>query len=207
MGGVGHTCALLQSGRVSCWGNNEDGQLGNNSQDTFSNTPVTVNGIESVISIASLYTHSCAALSTGTVYCWGPQDFGILGNGEISGKVVRSPVQVKNIRNAVSVATGTAQSYSILSDGTVMRWGTYKLGSSGMRENISAIPEPVVGISNAIQVAAAVGRGLAGGASGNRVRNSRDAILYSGGPYPSLVTGWKSKFRLWSKSAAGRACG
>jgi len=164
--GLVHNCASLQSGKIACWGNNEAGQLGNGGDEPFSSTPVFVSGIESAVSVSTSWVHTCAVLSAGTVYCWGPQESGILGNGEATDKIVRSPVQVKKIRKAVSVATGTAQSYAILSDGTVMRWGSYGYGWA-TQEKMAVTPAPVAGLEDVTQVAAGRNHACALTSSGN----------------------------------------
>src|SRR4051812_23745837 len=68
--GFWHSCALLASGTVQCWGDNEFGQLGDLTQ-TNSNTPVTVRGIGSATAIAVAPDVSCALLASGAVQCWG----------------------------------------------------------------------------------------------------------------------------------------
>jgi alpha-tubulin suppressor-like RCC1 family protein len=83
--GDSHTCALETSGRVSCWGNNDHGQIGNG---TFSATPdpsgiptpqpVTLLPRSTSLSAGGQYN---CALSRGSVFCWGDNEFGQLGNG------------------------------------------------------------------------------------------------------------------------------
>ena len=81
--GVGwqHACAVAEGG-LQCWGNDETGQLGNNST-TISSVPVAVVGLgpqSGVTAVAAGSHHTCAVVRGG-VQCWGYNDSGQLGNG------------------------------------------------------------------------------------------------------------------------------
>jgi len=77
-----HTCALMDSGIVKCWGANAFGQLGNGSTSR-SKWPVDVSSLESPAEALDCGTnHTCAVLaSSGAMLCWGSNAFGQLGNG------------------------------------------------------------------------------------------------------------------------------
>ena len=75
--GRAHACALAR-GRVFCWGENADGQLGAPGS-TPGTEPTTVAGLEGVVEIAAGGGHSCARLRDGTVACWGRSVEGQLG--------------------------------------------------------------------------------------------------------------------------------
>ena len=84
--GLRHACALLETGRVHCWGYNREGELGYGNRITIGDydTPenegdVIVGG--KVVQIAAGGFHTCALLQTGRVRCWGAGDFGQLGYG------------------------------------------------------------------------------------------------------------------------------
>ena len=62
--GGSHTCGVLATGGVQCWGRNNYGQLGNNST-TDSATPVAVNGLTTATSVSAGNFHSCAVLIGG----------------------------------------------------------------------------------------------------------------------------------------------
>ena len=89
-GGMYHTCALLASGEVKCWGYNTYGQLGNGTT-TNSSTPVSV--VMSAAAIATGGYHSCALLQNGSMQCWGYNIYGQLGDGTTTNR--SSPVAVQ----------------------------------------------------------------------------------------------------------------
>ena len=90
-----HTCALLASGSIECWGFNGFGGLGNGTT-TGSSTPVAVSGITTAIAIAAGgYDHTCALLTGGSVECWGDNWAGMLGNADNDQQFYHTPVAVQ----------------------------------------------------------------------------------------------------------------
>ena len=98
--GTYYTCAVSATGAVYCWGQNNSGQLGNNST-TQSNVPVQVKGVggtgllSGIVSIAAGDYHTCALSTTGALYCWGWNPYGQLGNNSTMSSYV--PVQVTGL--------------------------------------------------------------------------------------------------------------
>ena len=80
-----HICALHESGEVSCWGADFLGQLGTteNIQDSHSTTPVRVPEIDDATDISSGASHTCALRESGEITCWGWDENGQLGDGEV----------------------------------------------------------------------------------------------------------------------------
>jgi alpha-tubulin suppressor-like RCC1 family protein len=77
--GGAHTCALMSSGQVLCWGANGSGQLGDGMM-LDRETPQPVSMITDGTTISAGRAHSCARTQSGT-RCWGDNQFGQLGNG------------------------------------------------------------------------------------------------------------------------------
>jgi alkanesulfonate monooxygenase SsuD/methylene tetrahydromethanopterin reductase-like flavin-dependent oxidoreductase (luciferase family) len=75
-----HTCAILGDRSVSCWGFNEDNQVGLGPSDPRP-TPATVAGVSMASSVSAGRTFTCAILEDSTAQCWRRNGAGQLGNG------------------------------------------------------------------------------------------------------------------------------
>lgn len=144
------SCALA-SGSVQCWGTGWNGQLGNGTNTGNQETPVSVSGISTAVDVSAGYSHACAALSNGTVQCWGYNGNGELGDGTMI--EAWSPVPVSGINNAIAVTAGGNHSCALLSDQTVKCWGYNGYGELGDGTTTSAAtPVVVSGINNAVAI-------------------------------------------------------
>ena len=96
--GGNHTCGLLSSGAVKCWGHNGYGQLGDGTTVVNSNVPVDVMDGSTLLANVSAISgggyHTCALTSSGGVKCWGYNEYGELGDGTNNHSNV--PVDVLN---------------------------------------------------------------------------------------------------------------
>ncbi len=128
--GSSHACALHIDGRVSCWGTNSSGQLGDNSQTTRT-TAAPVSEISFAKAVVSGRAHSCALLSGGSVKCWGDNTYGQLGNA--SDTASARPVTVTSLKTtAKAIAAGDDHNCVVYTDGTVGCWGKNDSGQIGM---------------------------------------------------------------------------
>jgi alpha-tubulin suppressor-like RCC1 family protein len=124
-----HTCALLSTGSIKCWGYNEDGELGNGTITEDSTTPVLVSGIGNAAGVEAGSFFTCAWRTSAIVNCWGENYFGELGNGTTENS--STPVQVSGITTATGVTAGTSHACARLIGGGVDCWGENLDGQLG----------------------------------------------------------------------------
>ncbi len=149
--GDDHSCAILQDGTVWCWGDNNSGALSGATRRVISAFPVQVSGITTATQVSAGINYSCALLQDGTVWCWGLNHSGQLGDGTETA-ISRVPVQVSRIDTAIHISAGDFHSCATLQNGTVRCWGSGPLGD-GTKTN-SRVPVQVSEITTAIQVSA-----------------------------------------------------
>lgn len=136
-GAVEHVCAVADGG-VYCWGENNDGELGNSST-TDSSVPVavTTSGVLSGRTIQDVKVglrHSCV-LSDGAVYCWGYNSSGQVGDSTNTTRT--APVTVTQEAgkmtgsNVISIGAGANRSCAVIDDGRTFCWGLNNNGQIG----------------------------------------------------------------------------
>jgi len=129
------TCVITASHQVKCWGDDNDGQLGDGLTLTFSSTPVATQGINNAVAISVGKFFSCAVLTDTTVQCWGSNSGrGSLGDGTTNDSAVPVTVVVSNnspLTNAVSVSAGRSHACAVLKDKSVWCWGKGDKGQLG----------------------------------------------------------------------------
>ena len=174
--GISHTVALKSDGTVWTWGWNPWGAIGNGTT-TNQLQPVQVTGLSGVFtSVAAGWQHTVALKSDGTVWTWGSNVFGQLGNGTSTDSLL--PVQVTGLSGVfVAVGAGYSHTIAIKSDGTLWVWGRddYLLGDGTIFDPyapFTASPVQVTGLPGVV---------AAGGGYHHTVALKGDGTLWAWG--------------------------
>jgi alpha-tubulin suppressor-like RCC1 family protein len=125
-GGDQHSMALKSDGTVWTWGDNSNGKLGNGTTTGSSSIPAQVSSLTGVKAISAGTLHSVALKGDGTVWSWGYNGEGELGNNTTTDST--TPVQVNGLSNITSIAAGGFHTIALKNDGTVWTWGSNSKG-------------------------------------------------------------------------------
>jgi cysteine-rich repeat protein len=149
--GVDHNCALLDDGKVRCWGRNDHGQLGYGNTNNIGDNevpglvvpvPIMPKGIADgtpILALALGDSHSCALFETGdqagVVLCWGDNFYGQLGQGNTTtigdNETLATLYPIDLGGDAVALALGKHHTCALLDDGDLKCWGRNLYGQLG----------------------------------------------------------------------------
>jgi alpha-tubulin suppressor-like RCC1 family protein len=137
----------VSNGTVFCSGENDRGQLGNGTNDSQP-SPMKVTGLpggQDALHVSAGTDSACAVLMDGSVWCWGSNDNGQLGN-PASGDISMSPVRVESLAPATMVSVGYKDACALLNDTTIECWGRNNHGQLGRGLPLlnSSVPARVV---------------------------------------------------------------
>lgn len=149
--GVYHSCALMTSGGVKCWGYDALGQLGNDAALANQLTPVDVAGLTSgMASVAAGAYFTCALSTSGSVKCWGANGVGQLGDKTTTNRA--TPVDAVNLTMGVkAIAPGGNNACVLTNAGGVKCWGYNYSGQLGNNSTAdSSAPVDVFGLTSGV---------------------------------------------------------
>jgi len=139
-GGGEHSLAIKTDGTMWGWGNGTDGRVGNGTAFATNNSPVQIGALTTWSKISGGAYHSMAIKTDGTLWTWGFNSQGQLGDGTITSR--SSPVQIGALTNWSKVAGGSQHTLAIKTDGTLWAWGYNFLGALGL-SNTTKYSSPV----------------------------------------------------------------
>lgn len=126
--GTSHACGLANDGRAFCWGDNDQGQLGDGTM-VDRDSPVEVSGGQTFRFLSAGGDHTCGLTTSGQAFCWGSNDFGELGTGTTMNSTV--PVAVLGGGTFDQIRSGTTHTCALTSAGEVQCWGSNRFGELG----------------------------------------------------------------------------
>ncbi|WP_437982280.1 RCC1 domain-containing protein [Sorangium sp. So ce117] len=194
-----HTCAVLSDDTVACWGNNENGQLGDGTLQSRAE-PVHVAGLTEVWKVvvagSDVTGRSCVVMKDRSVKCWGaligqnmPSDGSELNQLE--------PTAIPELHDVEHLALGSGHSCAVLRDGTVWCWGSNDFGQAGQQPRpFVHAPEQVHGLGSVRQISA----------DPSTADPDAPSLIAAGGAHTCMVTGDKKTVQCWGSNGLGQ-CG
>ena len=132
-----HTCAVLDNSSVSCWGLTEGGRLGAGGDGNLfinQSTPILVNDLgtgQKAVAISTGGFHSCAIIENSSLLCWGWNNNGQLGMGEMINATPGPTSSLGIGRTAVAITSGNYHTCALLDNDSVSCWGRGDIGQLG----------------------------------------------------------------------------
>lgn len=137
--GADHSCALLKSGTVKCWGSNQYGQLGIGSIGGTKASPVDVSSLADVAEIHGRATYFTCALKTGgALTCWGQSGVGQLANPAYRGNPYPSPVP-SSVLDVKKLMVAVDHGCAMKGSGAIECWCNYVKAAQANPTDIGGI--------------------------------------------------------------------
>jgi alpha-tubulin suppressor-like RCC1 family protein len=193
--GGSHTCVILDTGQVRCWGFGSSGELGQGNTDWIGDNetpgsvpPVHIGAGRKAIAITAGSLFSCVLLDNGKVRCWGFGGQGRLGYGNTNtigdNELPDTLTPVALGRKAVALSSGDNQTCALLDNGAVRCWGNGTEGKLGLGnlDNVGDTETP---------------------GSVAPVSLGRKAVAVSAGVYHSCALLVNGRVRCWGRAFEG----
>jgi alpha-tubulin suppressor-like RCC1 family protein len=152
--GAAHTCVRIASGEVKCWGDGTSGARGSGTTDAWGDgaremgislPSVPLGTARTALAVAAANHHTCAVLNNSDVKCWGANDSGQLGLGDVASRGDQAGemgdalprVELGTGKLAKAVAPGNAHSCALLTTNEVKCWGSNSVGQLGQGNTLN----------------------------------------------------------------------
>jgi alpha-tubulin suppressor-like RCC1 family protein len=158
--GSDHSIAVKTSGTLWSWGFNHIGQLGQNIATTINrSSPVQIGSLTNWSRVSEFYQSASAIKTDGTLWSWGLNAFGMIGDGTVVRR--SSPVQVGAFTTWSDVAKGTHHTVAVTVNGALWSWGSGQYGQIGANNTIfRSLPIQVGTLTNWSQISAGFSHSL-----------------------------------------------
>jgi alpha-tubulin suppressor-like RCC1 family protein len=127
--GTNFSIGIKGNGTLWTWGLNNWGQLGTGTSIQKSNVPIQIGTEQIWTSIACGSNHSIALKANGTLWAWGKNDFGQLGDSSLVNKNL--PVLISSDSNWTKISAGAFHNLALKANGTLWAWGNNTNGELG----------------------------------------------------------------------------
>jgi alpha-tubulin suppressor-like RCC1 family protein len=195
--GAGHACALFADHRVSCWGFDYKpfpSQAGIGDSVIASPRPAVIDGATDIVELRAAETHTCGKKSDSSLWCWGHNEWGQLGNGTTVHS--RSAVRVTGLSNVTLFDGGRMHTCAVGSyNGTA---GVWCWGRGGQRTHDATGATGRLGHNSSANSSVPVRVELAAATSAGQTIRS-----LSTGAYHSCVVTSDDKIWCWGSNASG----
>jgi alpha-tubulin suppressor-like RCC1 family protein len=196
--GTYHTCAVLSTGAVRCWGYGAYGALGYGNADIIGDneTPDSAGNVDvggNVTQVGAGQYSTCALLSTGAVRCWGYGYYGQLGYANTNdigdGETPAFAGDVNVGGTVTQVAVGTQHTCVLLSNGNVRCWGYNPYGELGYGNTTTIGDNETPTSAGNVSLGGTATQVTAGTYHSCALLSTGNAICWGYGPYGSLGYG------------------
>jgi alpha-tubulin suppressor-like RCC1 family protein len=172
--GAGFSCAALADGSARCWGDDGFGQLGDGGgMAPAPEPPVAVFALSGVKALSAHAQHACAVRDDETLWCWGRNNQGQIGDGTMTDQA--QPVRVAALTAVTHVSAGLLHTCAATRAAGLFCWGNNDRGQLGQNDTVAQpLPAVVSGVPDAIAVAA-------GAAHTCAVRRGGDTLCWGDG--------------------------